>query len=526
MVIKVFRQLRIADMTIYTSPVPDLDLPTVSITEQVFQGLEGLGDAVILTDGPTGRQITAQEFIDTVKSLAGGLKAKNAGTVALMAPNIPEYCVVFHGVAWSGGCVTTLNPAYTENEIRHQLIDSSAEILVTIPEFIEVSKAAIIGTSVTEIVVIGSADGATPLSALMGTPLEAQAPVDLVNDIVVLPYSSGTTGMPKGVMLSHQNLTSNVDALRAMLPVNKGEVTAAFLPFFHIFGMTALMNCYLSAGAGLVTMPRFDMEMFLKIAQDFKVTRLWVVPPVVLALAKLPMVDDYDLSSVTEVFSGAAPLGAALCKSVEDRIGCAAVQGYGMTELSPVSQVGNKDATRAGSVGRTAPNVTCKVIDPDTGAALGPNNEGALLVKGPNVMLGYLNNDKATAETIDKDGYLHTGDIGYFDDDGYLYIVDRLKELIKYKGFQVAPAELEAALMAHPEVGDAGVIGIPDDEAGELPMAFVVRTPGSDVDEDTLKSSLSGQLATYKQLHRIEFIDVIPKSASGKILRRVLRERL
>lgn len=514
-------------MTVFKSHVADLDLPTVSITQRVFQGIEGLGDTVILTDGPTGRQITAQRFIDSVKELAGGLKARNAGTLALMAPNIPEYCVVFHAVAWSGGCVTTINPTYTDQEIRHQLNDSGATILVTIPDFADVSLKAIEGTSVSEIYVIGEAPkGTKPLNELMGASLEAQSPVDLVNDTVVLPYSSGTTGLPKGVMLSHQNLTSNVDAALAMIPIKQGDVTSAFLPFFHIYGMTALMNCHLSAGAGLVTMPRFDMELFLQIAQDYKVNRLWVVPPVVLALAKLPIVDDYDLSSVEEIFSGAAPLGAALCQSVEERIGCAAIQGYGMTELSPISHVSTKDATKPGAVGRTLPNISCKIINTETGKALGKNEEGALLVKGPNVMLGYLNNDKATAETIDIDGFLHTGDIGFFDDDGYLFIVDRLKELIKYKGFQVAPAELEAVLMAHPDVGDAGVIGIPDEEAGELPMAFVMRAQGSDIDAETLINDVSSQLASYKKLHRIEFIDAIPKSASGKILRRILRDSL
>ena len=513
-------------MTIFQSPLPDIEIRNVSITERVFEGLKDLGDTVVLTDGPTGRTITARGFMDAVKSLAGGLQAHGVQTVALMAPNIPEFCVVFHGVAWAGGCVTTINPTYTEHEIRHQLRDSSAKLLVTVPELLDITRKAIEGTDVTEIFVIGSSQGARSLDELMGTPLAAQAPIDPRTHTVVLPYSSGTTGLPKGVRLSHRNLVSNVDCTLAMVPVERGEVTTAFLPFFHIYGMTALMCVHLSAGAGLVTMPRFDMELFLRIAQEHHVRRLWVVPPVVLALAKLPIVDEYDLSSVKEVFSGAAPLGASLCAAVEKRIDCAAVQGYGMTELSPVSHACSAEHSRPGSVGRTLPNTVCKIIDVETGEALPAGKEGALLVKGPGVMQGYLNNDTATAETIDGDAFLHTGDIGYFDEDGYLFIVDRLKELIKFKGFQVAPAEIEAALMAHDSVGDAGVIGVQDDEAGEVPVAFVVLTSGAMADEATLKAYLSEHLASYKQVAKVIFVDAIPKSASGKILRRVLREQV
>jgi 4-coumarate--CoA ligase len=513
-------------MTVFKSPLPDLALRDISITERVFEGLADLGDTVVLTDGPSGGTLTAQEFMDSVKSLAGGLIARGFGTVALMAPNMPEYCTVFHGVAWAGGCLTTINPAYTEHEVRHQLLDSNAEMLVTIPMFLEVAQAAIEGTGVTEIVVIGEAEGVTSLASLLDAPLAAQVPVDLDTHTVVLPYSSGTTGLPKGVKLSHRNLVVNVDQILAILDVNRGDTTAAFLPFFHIYGMTALMNSYLGAGAGLVTMPRFDMAMFLQIAQDHKVKRLWCVPPVVLALAKMPVVDDYDLSHVTEVFSGAAPLGAALCAEVEERIGCLAIQGYGMTELSPVSHVSNITNNHSGASGRTVPNTECMILDVESGAALGANQEGALLVRGPQVMQGYLNNDAATSETIDSDGWLHTGDIAYFDDEGYMFIVDRLKELIKYKGFQVAPAEIEAALMAHEAIGDAGVIGVADNEAGEVPVAFVVPKPEVDLTEETIKTYLAEQLASYKQVTRVIFVEAIPKSASGKILRRVLREQV
>lgn len=513
-------------MTIFKSRFADIPQEDISITQCVFAGLEGLGDTTVLIDGPTGQTVSAQAFVTSVKSLAGGLQEKGVGTVALLAPNMPEYCTVFHAVAYAGGCITTINPAYTEHEVRHQLSDARATLLVTVPALLDTAKAAIVGTQVSEIVVIGTAEGATSLAALMGAPLEAQVPVDLDAHTVVLPYSSGTTGLPKGVMLSHRALVSNCRMVQSASPVNPDEVTPAFLPMFHIFGMTALMNVHLATGATLVTLPRFDLEMFLKIAQDHRTQRLWVVPPVALALAKHPLVDSFDLSSVKEVFSGAAPLGEALSRELDARIGCTTIQGYGMTEMSPATHMGNATTSKPGSSGVTAPSTECRLIDVETGADLGVGETGALLVRGPQMMQGYLNNPDATAQTIDADGWLHTGDIGHMDADGFLFISDRLKELIKFKGFQIAPAEIESALMTHPDVADTGVIGIPDDAAGEAPLAFVVVKPGITPDATSIKAHLAEMLASYKQVKDIVFTDVIPKSASGKILRRVLREQV
>ncbi len=515
-------------MTIYKNPHPDVPLLDRSITEHVFANLETRPDEVILTDGPTGRSLTAAAFMTQVKSLAGGLTAAGFGkghVVALMAPNIPEYCVVFHAVAWAGGTITTLNPTYTAAEVTHQLNDSDAEILITIPMFLETAQEGSKGTGAKEIVVIGEAEGAKPLSALMGTPIEAQVPVDLDADTVVLPYSSGTTGLPKGVRLSHRNLVVNVDQTLAASTFERGEVAACFLPFFHIYGMNVLMNTHLAGGGGLVTMPRFDLEMFLQISQDHKALRMWIVPPVAIALAKHPIVDNYDLSSVKQVFSGAAPLGAEVADAVGKRLNCISMQGYGMTELSPVSHASSATDHRSGASGRALPNTDCRIIDIETGADLPPGQEGELWIKGPQVMQGYLKNEKATAETITPDGWLRTGDIALIDEDGYMFITDRLKELIKFKGFQVAPAELEAMLVSHDGITDAAVIGLPDEEAGELPIAFVVAGDPAP-SEDDIKAFLATKLAHYKQVHQVRFVDEIPKSASGKILRRFLRDSL
>ena len=508
-------------MTIFTSPYPDVPITDLTITQRVFAGLEDRPHEVVLTDGPTGRSMTAAVFMDQVKQMAGGLSGAGFGaghTVAIMAPNIPEYCVVFHAVAWGGGTITTLNPTYTAHEVAHQIRDSRAELLITIPDFMETATQ---GAGDIPVIAIGTPEYA----ALFGDPMTAQVPVDLDSFSVVLPYSSGTTGLPKGVMLSHRNLVVNLDQSIVAADFQPGEVTAAFLPFFHIYGMTVLMNIHLGGGGALVTMPRFDLPLFLQISQDYKARRMWVVPPVALALAKHPLVDDYDLSALNEVFIAAAPSGPELTDAIAARLGCTALQGYGMTELSPVSHVVPRDAPRSGAAGVTAPNTSCRIVDIETGADLSADQEGELWIKGPQVMQGYLNNAKATAESITADGWLRTGDIAKIDADGYMFITDRLKELIKYKGFQVAPAELEATLVAMNGITDAAVVGLPDEEAGELPVAFVVIGDPAP-DEAAIKAHIGARLSHYKQLHHIYFVDEIPKSASGKILRRFLRDRL
>ena len=511
-------------MIIHESPFDDVPLRNCSITERIFVGLEREPGAVVLIDGPTGRTVTAGQLMDDIRSVAGGLNSRGAGTcrtVALMAPNSPEYCTIFHAMAWAGGTVTTVNPAYTASEVRHQLDDAGADWLITVTEAEATARSATEGTDI-GVIILG--DGPDPVAELRGAPIEFQVPVDLDNHVVVLPYSSGTTGLPKGVMLSHRNLVVNVDQILAVGDIDPGEITPAFLPFFHIYGLEVLVNCYLAAGAGLATLPRFDLELFLRLAQDHRAKRLWVVPPVAIALAKHPIIDQYDLSSIVQVNSAAAPLGADLSEAVAARLGCPATQAYGMTELSPASHVMPLASPRPGAVGQTVPNTQCRIVDIETGDGLGTNVEGELWIKGPQVMLGYHNKPEATEAMIDTDGWLRTGDIGDFDEDGYLFITDRLKELIKTNGFQVAPAELEAALITHPQIADAAVIGVPDDQAGEVPIAFLVSVSDEPPSLEDLQAYLSKDLSSYKQIQRASFVETIPKSASGKILRRELRD--
>ncbi len=517
------------------SPLPDVEIPDLPLTEYVLAGGAGQPDKPALIDGTSGRVMTYGELEAAIRSLAGGLAAAGFGrgdVLALMAPNSPEYAVVFHGAAMAGGTVTTINPAYTQAEVHHQLTDSGARILVAVPPLAATATRACAGTGVTEVYLLGEAgeaDGADgilpvrPLSALAGSPLPAHVPVG-PDDVVALPYSSGTTGLAKGVMLTHRNLVANVAQTLGAIPSASDERLMAVLPFFHIYGMQCMMNCGLRAGATVVTLPRFDLEQFLRAHQDYRITRSFVAPPIVLALARHPMVDKFDLSQLRLVNSGAAPLKAELAAEASNRLGCEVIQGYGMTELSPVSHLTPPGWFKPGSVGITAPSTQTRIADPVTGADLGTGEEGEVWVRGPQVMTGYLNNPQATAATVDADGWLHTGDLGYVDADGHLYVVDRLKELIKYKGFQVPPAELEAVLLRHPDVADAAVIGLPDDEAGEIPAGYVVLRPGATASPPDIMRFVAGEVAHYKQIRRLEVIDAIPKSAAGKILRRILRE--
>jgi acyl-CoA synthetase (AMP-forming)/AMP-acid ligase II len=513
---------------IHASPLPDVEIPGLPLTAYVLAGAAAQPDKPALIDGASGRTLTYAGLGAAVRSLAGGLVAAGfakGDVLALMAPNTPEYAVVFHAVAMAGGIITTINPAYTEAEVHSQLRDSGARLLVTIPPLAEMASRACAGTQVAEVYLLGEAPApdAKPLAGLAGPPLAGQVPVG-PDDVVAMPYSSGTTGLCKGVMLTHRNLVANIAQTLGPLQLGPEDSLVAVLPFFHIYGMQVLMNSGLAAGATIVTLPRFDLEQFLRVHEDYRITRSFVAPPIVVMLAKHPLVDKFDLSALRWMLSGAAPLKADLAAECGRRLGCEVVQGYGMTEASPVTHLTPPGAFKPGSVGVTAPNTQTRIVDLAHGVDLGAGEDGEIWVRGPQVMKGYLGNPQATADTIDPEGWLHTGDLGHIGADGHLYVTDRLKELIKYKGFQVPPAELEAVLLRHPDVTDAAVVGLPDDEAGEIPAGYVTLRPGAAAGPEQIRRFVASQVAGYKQIRRLEVLEAIPKSASGKILRRVLRD--
>lgn len=520
----------------FNSPHDDIAISDASVYDDIFATLQPEDlEQVALIDGLSGAETTYGQLRTQVDAFAGALAARGVTTetvVALLCPNVPAFAAAFHGTLRAGATVTTLNSLYTPAEIVKQLRDSKAEWFITVSPLLPGAKAAAAeyGIDDDHLIVLDGAEGHPDLRTLLGEGHAApDVSFDSATHVAVLPYSSGTTGIPKGVMLSHRNLVANVAQSRVGLTLTSDDRVMAVLPFFHIYGMTVLLNVALRERATLITMPRFDLEQFLTTIQEQKATFLFVAPPIVVALAKHPMVDQFDITTVRGVFSGAAPLDGETAQAAATRINARVVQGYGMTEMSPVSHASPLDGSAPiSSIGPAVPNCVCKIVGEDGNEVAAPapgeqSEPGELWVKGPNIMLGYLGRPDATAETLDVDGFLHTGDLATIDSDGNFYIVDRVKELIKYKGYQVAPAELEALLLSHPKIMDAACIGVNDAEGEEVPKAFVVAAPESGLTADEVMSFVAEHVAPYKKVRQVQFIDVIPKSASGKILRKDLR---
>ncbi len=507
----------------YRSPYPDIDVPNIALTEQVFSKAALRPDAIAMACGLTGRTITYGALLDRIRRTAAGLAAMGitkGDVVSLWSPNVPEWPIVFFGVVTLGAIVHTSNPVSTPEELAFQLADGGVKILFTVSALADKAKAAIAesGKPIT-LITIDETPGLPSLDAIGRDGDPPAVTIDPANDLVVLPYSSGTTGLPKGVMLTHRNLVAQLNQIDAIESVEMPSLLGV-LPFFHIYGMVIILMHGFMRGAAIVTLPKFELEAFLKVLQDWPITSAHIVPPIVVALAKHPSVDNYKFPHLKYVFSGAAPLGAELTEAVEARLNIKIRQGYGMTEASPATHYTVAGTERAGTVGLLMPNQEMRIIDTETGTDLPTGQPGEVWVRGPNVMRGYLNNPEATARTVDEDGWLHTGDIGMVDDDGYLTVVDRLKELIKVKGFQVAPAELESLLLKHPMIADVAVIPVMDENCGEVPKAVVVAKGPLTADE--VMEYLCARVANYKRVRHVEFVDAIPKSPSGKILRRVL----
>jgi acyl-CoA synthetase (AMP-forming)/AMP-acid ligase II len=497
---------------VHRSPYPAVELPDVALPDFVLGGARARGDAPALIEAPTGTVTTYAELATAVSGAAAALQAagvRPGDTLALLAPNVPLWPIAFHGALAAGAAVTPVNPLQRPEEIAKQVRDAGARVVVAAPPMLELARAGAAGATV-----LGLDELAGPGAA---------APVVLdPDDLAVLPYSSGTTGLPKGVLLDHRALVADLVQSHVAHRIDADDVVAGVLPFFHSMGMWA-MNLTLAYGGAIVTLPRFELPAFLAAIQEHRITVAHVVPPIVLALANAPIVDDYDLSSLRLVACGAAPLDEATALRAEARIGCHVRQGFGMTEAGPVTHVYGDDRVAecpAGSIGFLLPDVEARIVDPETGTDT--EGVGEMWLRGPQLMRGYLHNPEATAQTLTTDGWLRTGDLVEVDGDGAFRVVDRLKELIKYKGYQVAPAELEGVLRSHPAVADAAVVPVPDLACGELPKACVVLR--EDVDPEALMAWVAERVAPYKRIRVIEVIDAIPRSPSGKILRRLLRD--
>ena len=475
------------------------------------------------------------EYSDRLASALAGLGVDAGDRVAVLAPNCVEFVVSFYGIVKAGAIVTTINSGYREREIAHQLNDSGATTIIVHASLKQMSDDAREAAPGVNREIVVEPDSSDPMSfwGLLenASTIPPRKAVDPINDVAVLPYSSGTTGLTKGVMLTHHNLVANVQQFLNRTDeaavIGPDDVLLTHLPLFHIYGMNVLMNGAIGAGCTQVMMGRFDMEEFLGLLSRHRVSMLFTVPPVGLGLTQYPGVTGYDLSALRVGFFGAAPLSADMQSRIQDVMGFPIIQGYGMTEASPVTHADymEPDLMRPGSIGPALPDTEQKVVDVDTGRNEVPADEaGELMVRGPQVMKGYYNNPEATAETLTEDGWLHTGDIVRMDSDGYVWVLDRKKELIKYMGFQVPPAELEGILLEHPGIADAAVIGKEDVQAGEIPKAFVVQRSGSELTGEDVMTFVAGKVATFKHVREVEFIDAIPKNPSGKILRRNLIE--
>ncbi len=508
-----------------------IDIPEIPFGEMLWESAQRFPEKIAIVF--QGQKISYRELDGLANSFANALAklgVKKGDRVGLYMTNRPEYVISVYGIARLGAVFTPMNPTYKEGEIEHQLRDAEASVLVVQESLYPLVRNVRTHLSSLQVILIGQR--AEPGTYLFRDLLRQSSPkhppqvqLSWTEDLVALPYSSGTTGLPKGVMLTQQNLVANNIQFISSGRISDHDTMLLFLPFYHIYGIL-LMGGGLYAGATLVIMEAFDLERSLMLAQQHHVTLYYAVPPILVALDNSARAIQYPLPDLRYIMVGAAPLAPDVAQRVQDKLHVTVLQGYGLTEASPITHLNPVDQGRIklDSVGLSMPNQEQRIVDLEHGERdLDVGEIGELYVRGPHIMKGYWKDPEETAHAL-RDGWLATGDIARMDRDGYVYIVDRKKEMIKYNGFAVSPAEVEAVLFQHPAVADCAVIGKPDAEAGEIPKALIMLRPGEDVTPEVLMAFVESRVAGYKKIRDVEFVVSIPKTASGKILRRVLIE--
>jgi long-chain acyl-CoA synthetase len=476
------------------------------------------------------------------------LGVKRGDRVALFLPNIPQFVIAYFGVLKAGAVLTAISPFHREREVEYQLCDSEATAIIALDSLYSVVANVWQKTKLKHVVVTSAEEYAakTPVAAsmleqkagvcsfqeLLKEHADAKPPQMHLNpreDLAALQYTGGTTGAPKAAMLTHMNLVSNAIAFAAWLKGTTAKETfLTALPLFHIYGMTTSMNAPISLAAKMVLMPRFDPLTALETIQKCKVTVFCGVPTMYAILLANPALSTFDLTSIRACISGASPLPPQVQRKFMEVTGGFLAEGYGLSEASPVTHCNPVDKTmktvRVGSIGLPLPDTDACIFDVETGTKrLKPNETGELAVKGPQVMKGYWHSAEETASVL-RDGWLFTGDIARMDEDGYFYITDRKKDLIKYRDYSVYPREIEDVLYEHPSVKLCAVVGKPDRTAGEIPKAFVVLKDGASATEAEIMAFVNGKVAPYKAIREIQFRKELPLSSAGKVLRRVLQE--
>lgn len=506
---------------IIRSPWPDIELPQTSVCDCILGTATRMGDKPAVIEGETGRILTYQQLIRQSERVATRLASagfKPGQPLAVVLPNCIEFVQSWYGTLLAGGWVVPIPPLFTPAEMEFEIRDSGARFAITSPECSGALEDTVDHLFITDAKWNDVRQHGRLYADCSPGP----------NDLAALPYSSGTTGKPKGVMLTHANLVANMRQCWTSGFARYDDVLVSMFPLYHVGGLNCTLNAFLSAGATIVLLRRFELDTYLGLMEQYQATFLFCPPPVVLAITKSASWDKFRLDSLRRATCGAAPLGAELQEAFERRTGLLLGQGWGMTEAACAIAFTPNDPTKRkyGCCGNLLSSLEAQVVDIDSLKPLGVGETGEIWLRGPSIMRGYWNQSAATSDILVGDGWMRTGDIGYFDSDQRVYLVDRLKELIKYKARQVAPAELEDILQSHPAVQDSAVVGAPDAAAGEIPIAFVVKKEGTTLNADELMQYVAARVAPYKKIRAVEFVQDIPKSPSGKILRRILREKV